>query len=422
QLSWNTDANLLIGGASYDRGNIDFKQTSQLFSAWDASRGVGGTVDDDVNEEVDMNGRTYTSSLFATDTYKLTSQWAVTASARYNYTNVSNHDNLIPQAGTGSLTGQQAFHRVNPALGATFTPNASLNFFGGYNEGSRAPSSIEIACSDPASPCLLPNSMAGDPPTLDQVVAKTWEGGVRGRLGSGVQWSLGAYRTNSYDDIQFIASNTTGAGYFDNVGKTRRVGLDMGLNGVLGKFRWNAGYSYVKATYESQFTMLAEANSQSGTDCQGAAVAGAICVNKGDKMAGIPEHQFKLRGEYSLLPNWVAGGNLVAFSDQYARGNENNADPNGKISGYAFLNLDTRYNFGSSGWQLFAKVNNVFDREYYTGGILGENAFTGAGNSFSANSGNWEDERFLAPGAPRAGWVGLRYEFGGAKGSGASLD
>lgn len=103
----------------------------------------------------------------------------------------------------------------------------------------------------------------------------------------------------------------------------------------------------------------------------------------------------------------------MAFSDQYARGNENNADPMGKIAGYTVLNLDTRYSFGKSGWQLFAKLNNVFDREYYTGGILGANMFNAAG-VFDAND---TPEKFLAPGAPRAGWIGLRYEFGGAKGS-----
>jgi outer membrane receptor protein involved in Fe transport len=421
QLNWTTDANLLIVGAGYDRSKVDFSQTSQLFSQFNSARGVGGVLEDDVEDEVDLIGRTYTGSLFATDTYNLTSKLALTGSARYNYTRVKNHDQLIPLAGTGSLTGEQAFHRINPALGLTFSPSASLNFFGGYNEGSRAPSSIEIACSDPASPCLLPNSMAGDPPTLRQVVAKTWEGGARGRLGNGLKWSASAYRTNSFDDIQFIASNTTGAGYFDNVGKTRRTGLDMGLGGDIGNFRWNVGYSYVKATYESQFTMLAEGNVQAGTDCQGNAVDGAICVNKGDQLAGIPEHQFKLRGEYSVFPDWVVGGNLVAFSDQYARGNENNADPDGKVAGYGVLNLDTRYNFGTSGWQLFAKVNNVFDREYYTGGILGENAFTGTGNTFASNSSDWATEKFLAPGAPRAGWVGLRYEFGGAK-SGSKVD
>ena len=63
------------------------------------------------------------------------------------------------------------------------------------------------------------------------------------------------------------------------------------------------------------------------------------------------------------------------------------------------------------GWQLFAKVNNVFDRKYATAGLLGVNPFVGG--SFQADPGNWQRETFVTPGAPRAAWVGVRYAFGG---------
>ena len=98
----------------------------------------------------------------------------------------------------------------------------------------------------------------------------------------------------------------------------------------------------------------------------------------------------------------------------------------GKLKGYAIFNLDSRYNFNASGWQLFAKVNNVFDRKYYSSGLLGENAFNGTagdgvGSEYSTNAGS-KKEMFLAPGAPRAAWVGLRYDFGKPKGIAAAVD
>lgn len=410
QLSLSTENNLLIGGFGFDRARIDFNQSSQVFTEFNAGRGVGGVLDD-VAEDVDLSGRTRTWSVFLTDTYNLTSKLALTASGRYNRTRVENHDHLVPLAGTGSLTGSQTFQRFNPAIGLTFNALPNLNLFGGYNEGSRAPSSIEIGCSDPAAPCNLPNSMAGDPPTLKQVVARTWEGGARGNFGNDLKWSAAAYRTGNDNDIQFIASNTSGAGYFDNVGKTRRVGMDVGVDGKVGAFKWMVGYSYVRATYESDFEVMAPANATASIDSNGDGTNDTIVVHKGDEIPGIPNHQLKFRGEFNVLPNWSLGGNLIAFSDQFTRGNENNSDPIGKIGGYTVVNLDTRYKFGATGWQLFAKVNNVFDREYATGGILGENMFDAAG----AFSGNERIERFVAPGAPRAGWVGLRYEFGGSK-------
>jgi len=62
---------------------------------------------------------------------------------------------------------------------------------------------------------------------------------------------------------------------------------------------------------------------------------------------------------------------------------------------------------------VFARVNNVFDKRYFTAGQIGENPFVGPNNSFDSNTANWEDETFYAPGAPRSGWLGVRYRFGG---------
>jgi outer membrane receptor for ferrienterochelin and colicin len=297
-----------------------------------------------------------------------------------------------------------------------------FNVYGGYNEGNRAPSIIEMGCSDPAHPCLLPNSMAGDPPTLKQVVAKTFEAGVRGKFGEAVKWNVSAYRATNNDDLQFIAANTSGAGYFSNVGKTRRQGMDFGLNGVSGDFRWSAGYSYIQATYQSTFDIANDVNSSADP------ITKKITVNPGDNIPGIPKHQLKFRGEYRVIPAWTVGASAVLFSDQYARGNENNQhqagtngagdtfEGSGKIGGYGVLNLDTRYTLANTGWQVFAKVNNVFDRDYYTSAMLGTSGFTANGVFEPLGGAN---QAFLAPGAPRAGWVGLRFDFGKPKTSAA---
>jgi len=468
QLSWVTDKNLLVAGTSVDLGRTKFTQTEQAAAGFDAARGLIG-LDPVIETANDLKGRSKTWSLFATDTFNVTPQLAVTASGRYNHTRVKLTDDHFlgghkeatcidgpggtntgaivdcddvgaeeVSAAGGNAGGKHKFERFNPAVGLAYSFTPELNTYAGYNEGNRAPSPIETGCADPAFPCLLPNAMAGDPP-LKQVVAKTFEGGFRGKLGNDIRWTAGAYRTTNYNDLQFIASGTTGAGYFDNVGKTRRQGLDLGLSGTTGDFSWSAGYSFVRATYEDSFEMASQANStRAAINCDGSAAAdNVICVRKGDKLAGIPEHQLKLRGEWRAMPNWTIGSTLVAFSDQYARGNENNkhkagvVDPggpdettysgSGKVAGYAVLNLDTRYKFSNSGWQLFGKINNVFDHEYYSSGLLGENAFIGAGSTFDTAAGS-NKELFLAPGAPRAGWIGLRYDFGKPKTSAASVD
>jgi outer membrane receptor protein involved in Fe transport len=199
------------------------------------------------------------------------------------------------------------------------------------------------------------------------------------------------------------------------VGRTKRQGLDLGLSGTVDKFFFRAGYSFISAKYDSDLLLVNQVNSErDATD--------SISVRQGNYLAGIPKHQFKLRAQFEITPQWVVGSNIIYYASQYVQGNENNAHvsstPNctnfgpscqGKLSGYAIVNLDTQYNVGQ-GWRVFAKAINIFDKDYYTGGRLAETYFSSAGdwgpNDRSVTS--------VVPGAPRAAWIGFRYEFGGA--------
>ena len=268
--------NQFISGVGYDQGRTKFRQNSELGNIT-ASRGVLGVGEFNDEADVKLKAKTETYSIFATDTLSLNSIYHLTFSGRYNYTQVDNKDGLIPKGNLESLTEDFTFNRFNPAIGLSITPNKNTSIYGSYNEGSRAPTAIELGCAFQDldgdgigdTPCRLPNAMAGDPPleqvvetvvepVVEQVVSKTFETGIRGTLGNKIGYSASIYRSQNSNDIQFISSNPgTGAGNFLNVGKTRRQGLDLGLNGQLGsKFNWNVGYSFVKATYESAFSKL----------------------------------------------------------------------------------------------------------------------------------------------------------------------
>ena len=105
---------------------------------------------------------------------------------------------------------------------------------------------------------------------------------------------------------------------------------------------------------------------------------------------------------------------VVAQSSSYARGDENNQDVNGPVPGFAVVNLDAHYRF-ASGWEWFAKADNVFNRRYSTFGVLGQNVFTGPGQTFDASGASWRNEQFRSLGAPRGIWLGVSYRFGGAE-------
>jgi len=405
--------NQFITGVGYDQSKIDFEQSSE-YGLVNATRGIDANGEMSDEAAVKLTGKTKSWGVFVTDTMSLDDQWALTLAGRYNQINVKNSDQLIlDDSDPESLSGDHDFHRFNPSVGLTFSPSKALTLYGSYNEGMRAPTSMELGCANPAVPCKLPNAMAGDPP-LHKVVAKTFEVGARGELTKSIGWSAAVYRTVNHDDIQFISTNATnGMGYFDNVGKTRRQGLDLGLSGQLDKFTFNAGYSFINATYQSALELSNEVNSTVNGD--------SIQVKKGDHLANIPEHAFKLRVQYQATPSWSIGTTMNTFSDVFVRGNENNdhqggtgnddfVQEGGKVSGYTVFNLDSRYTFGKTGWQVFAKATNIFDKKYSTGGMLGENWFEGG-----AFAGDDEPSMMLMPGAPRAGWIGARYEFGGRK-------
>ena len=426
QSAFNQDIwgkkNQFITGVGYDVALTRLKQTEQLNAidddeavlgrTWFDSRRMPINLSDEIETEVNLGGRARTMSLFATDTLSLSQSWHLTASTRYNHTKVTNRDHITATGSNASLSGDHHFNRVNPSLGITYTPNDQLSVFGSYSESNRAPTSIELGCANPDVPCKLPNAMAGDPP-LNQVVAKTYETGLRGKLTETFKWNTSIYRTMNHDDIHFIQSSTLGGslGYFDNVGRTKRQGFDLGLTGVIDKLFLRAGYSFVSAKYDSDLTLINEVNSTAGED------DGEFQVRKGNYLAGIPKHQFKLRAQYEVLPKWTVGTNVVYYSDQFVHGNDNNSHVSGaltpgKLSGYTVINLDTQVDVGQ-GWKVFAKAINIFDKDYYSAGRFGETYFSSSGSWNGTDAG----ERSLTsvvPGAPRAGWIGVRYEFGGA--------
>jgi hypothetical protein len=76
--------------------------------------------------------------------------------------------------------------------------------------------------------------------------------------------------------------------------------------------------------------------------------------------------------------------------------------PQGPIDAYAIVGLLAECR-ATPYLRLHARIDNLFDSEYETFGILGN-----PGEVLGAGFG---DPRFLSPGAPRGIWAGARLEF-----------
>jgi outer membrane receptor protein involved in Fe transport len=357
---------------------------------------------------------------YLTDTFSPGERWHITVAARYNRSNETlngyslDHDLADFGAGYDSafpLGGDHTFSRLNPALGFTVTPRETLTYYANYNEASRAPTVVELGCANPLRPCGLPNDFASDP-ELKQVIARTWELGLRGnRPDQSLRWSAELFRTINRDDIQFIATSTN-SGYFDNVGNTRRQGVDAALGGKLGRLSWSMSYSLVDATYQSDFSVAAAANST-------ADASGNIRVHAGARVPLIPRHTGKLLLDYRLGARLDVGGDLRWVSSSYLHGNENNANQAGAtngtgalsygrgwIPGYTLANLQATLHLGPR-LEVFARIANLLNKQYATAGFLTTNTFNPDG-TFRPDPATWTNEDAISPGAPRAVWAGVR--------------
>src|SRR5439155_132111 len=75
-------------------------------------------------------------------------------------------------------------------------------------------------------------------------------------LGGGrLTWNLGAFRTDSNDDIINVASEVTGRGFFQNAGTTRRQGFEAAGAYQSDRWRVHLSYSHIDATFRDALTL-----------------------------------------------------------------------------------------------------------------------------------------------------------------------
>ena len=433
QASWLVSRNHVTAGAAWDRSSMLFQQGSQFgylnpdrITITPINSYADGSTNQDgvpVDLRVDLHGLINTFSLFASDTFNAGRSLAITVSGRYNRTSIGNADRLPPEpvAGVrGSLNGQYVFERFNPAAGLTYSPIRVAGLYFSYSEASRAPTAIELGCADPAEPCNLPNALVSDPP-LKQVVARTFEAGIRGKLESNLRWSAGWFRAQNDQDLLFVASEQTGFGYFTNFGQTRRQGAEASVDAQLGRFSLGGNYTFLSATYQSSQTI--DGGSNSANDA-GPGMDGNITVQPGDRIPQIPRNIFKAYAEYRPTAKLTFDFDFDAVGRSFARGNENNLDQpdgiyylgQGFSPGYGVVNAGARYQVARR-VQLFVQIDNLLNHHYSTAAQLGPTPFDHAGNfvarPFPAVDGNYpiRTTTFLAPGAPIGAWAGLRFRF-----------
>ncbi|HYM36612.1 MAG TPA: TonB-dependent receptor, partial [Steroidobacteraceae bacterium] len=377
--------NHFLIGASIDHSDSKFGSNTELGS-FDATRAAIGSGEFASDAQVGLKTSANNYSVFFSDTFSISQQTAVTAAGRYFRQSIGLRDQL----GT-ELNGDHRFSRFNPSLGIATQIGNFATAYASYAESSRTPSPVELTCANPGDPCRLPNAFLTDPP-LDQVIAKTFEAGLRGKWKNN-HWHIGAFRTINHYDIIFVSAGAlTNEGYFTNVRATQRQGIEVLIKGATnGKLGWFLNYTFLDATFQDDL-QIASANNPLATN-------GVIDVHRGDRLPSAPRHLAKLGFDWDLH-RWLLSADVHYASSQFARGDE--ANLLSPLPAYVVVNAQIGYRFTDKA-ALDLSVRNVFDNDYATFATFGQ-----SGDVLGTAP---KSERFSTPAAPRSVWIALRVGF-----------
>lgn len=376
--------NRLTAGVAYDGHSSRFSQSEGEAEFFPDGLSTGVRRIGPLETQVEVNTEQQNVGAYFIDTLDLLDWLALTLGGRYQFANIDIRD-VTGQ--NPAVDGNHTFQRFSPTVGLTVQALSNLSLFGSYSQGFRAPTAAELTCADPDAPCNLPNAFVADPP-LDPVVATTYELGARGKLpiGDRLRWSVSFYRTDVQDDIQFIVVETGGGGFFQNIAETRRQGVEVAVEGAWKRLKYFLNYAYVDATYQTNVTLASVTNPD------------GVQVKPGDRIPGIPLNNIKFGGDVEVLKNLWLGGDVVAVTSSVLGGDAGNTQA--PVPGYAILNLQVRY-APFKFLEFWGRVDNVTNADYATAGALNWNAFADP----------IDVQRFVAPGAPIGGWLGVKVRF-----------
>lgn len=390
--------NQVVAGLAFDGARTQFNAASYIGGLSADTRVFQGPgtviVEPGQNVPVSVGITSATYGVYATDSLNLTDRLTATLSGRFNAAFVNSTD-----FNGGDLGGSHSFTHFNPAAGLTYEFAPRLTLYGGYAMANRAPTPAELSCSSPANSCSLANFFVGDP-DLRQVIAQTFEAGLRGRLGwdkdATLRYSLGFFRTDLDDDIAMVNSPTQGRAFFTNIGNTRRQGIEADLR--YSDERWHVTllYALVDATFQSRFVASSSLN-------PGADANGNITVQPGNHLPGIPMHQLKASAYYNVTDKWTVGATLLAASSQYLFGDDANLVA--PLPGYVTLGASTSYKLLPN-LELFAWAQNITNADYSTYGT-----FSPTGSVFIAQAPGASLTPSYSPAAPFGLFGGMRATF-----------
>jgi outer membrane receptor protein involved in Fe transport len=199
-----------------------------------------------------------------------------------------------------------------------------------------------------------------------------------------------------HDDIFNVTAPPSTRGFFRNLARTRRQGIELdGFWQPLPHFAIEGSLAFARATFRTHATLAAPFLEEEGGE--GTAVPEPPTVAPGDAFPLVPGFQSKLHLSYRD-PRWRLALEGTYVGRQWLRGDEGNIRPEARLDPYFLVDAYAERSVGSAA--LYIRVDNVLDTRCETFGVIATNPL---------GPGAERVERFLTPGFPRRAFGGLRW-------------
>ncbi|EPK0123907.1 MULTISPECIES: TonB-dependent receptor PqqU [Klebsiella pneumoniae complex] len=271
--------------------------------------------------------------------WQLTDKLSLDAGVRYSSVWFDSNDYYITP-GNGDDSGDASYHKWLPAGSLKYALTDAWNVYLSAGRGFETPTINELSYRSDNQSGL---NFGLKPSTNDTV-----EIGSKTRLGNGLL-TAALFQTNTDNEI-VVDSSSGGRTSYKNAGKTRRQGMELGLDQQFGEsWRLKAAWTWLDATYRTNVCDDASCN--------------------GNRIPGIARNMGYASFGYQLEQGWYAGSDIRYMSDIMAN-DENTA----KAPSWTVVGLTTGYkwSYGRMDMDLFGRVDNLFDREYVGSVIVNE--------------------------------------------------
>ncbi|HBS0494656.1 TPA: TonB-dependent receptor [Klebsiella pneumoniae] len=271
--------------------------------------------------------------------WQLTDKLSLDAGVRYSSVWFDSNDYYITP-GNGDDSGDASYHKWLPAGSLKYALTEAWNVYLSAGRGFETPTINELSYRSDNQSGL---NFGLKPSTNDTV-----EIGSKTRIGNGL-FTAALFQTNTDNEI-VVDSSSGGRTSYKNAGKTRRQGMELGLDQQFGEsWRLKAAWTWLDATYRTNVCDDASCN--------------------GNRIPGIARNMGYASFGYQPEQGWYAGSDIRYMSDIMAN-DENTA----KAPSWTVVGLTTGYkwSYGRMDMDLFGRIDNLFDREYVGSVIVNE--------------------------------------------------